>query len=148
MAHSEYTIPKTLWESLDGVLFNKGLVLAKEIAKELNVSAQPLIALLKSDDRSKFTLVSDDETCKYQCQSLIQCGSVYMRCRCPSLRVSPSLCSAHENGIRDVPDLPRVQRLITPEAVYMAKGTKVFTLNGRQCGSYKNGKLTLFEIDP
>lgn len=148
MAHLEYTIPRTLWESLDGVLFNKGLVLAKEIAKELNMSPQPLIALLKGDERGKFSLIPDSELSKYQCEALIHCGSTLMRCRCASLRVNPSLCSAHERGVCDLPsNLPIVQRLITPEAVYMAKGEEVYTLNGQQCGLFKSGRLTIFEID-
>ena len=67
----EYTIPQSLWDSLDAVLYTKGLTLAKEIAKELNTSPLPLIDLLKAADRSKFTLISDNEINKYQCQALV-----------------------------------------------------------------------------
>lgn len=143
----EYTIPQSLWDSLDAVLHTKGMTLAKEIAKELNISPLPLISLLKADDRSKFTLIPDNEVSKYQCQALIQCGSTYMRCRSPSFKPNPALCLAHEKYSKDLPtDLPLVQRLITPEAAYMLKGTEVFTLNGEQCGYYKNSQLTLFEV--
>ena len=143
----EYTIPQSLWDSLDAVLYTKGLTLAKEIAKELNTSPLPLIALLKAADRSKFTLIPDNEVSKYQCQALIHCGSTLMRCRCPSFKTNPALCLAHEKYTPDLPiDLPLVQRLITPEAVYMIKGSDVFTLNGKQCGYYKNNSLTLFEV--
>jgi hypothetical protein len=142
----EYKIQKTLWESLDSVLYTKGISLAKEICKELNVSLQPLATLLKDDDRSKFTLVPDDD-CKYQCQAISQCGSTYMRCRCPSLKPSPSLCLAHEKSARDIPlNLPVMQRLVTPEAIYMVNGSEVFSLNGQKCGYYKNSRLTLFEM--
>ena len=142
----EYKIQKSLWESLDSVLYTKGLSLAKEICKELNVPLQPLAALLKDDERGKFTLVPDDD-CKYQCQAISQCGSTYMRCRCPSLKPSPSLCLAHEKSAMDIPlNLSVMQRLVTPEATYMLKGSEVFTLNGIQCGLYKNGRLTLFDI--
>lgn len=143
----EYTIPQSLWDSLDAVLYTKGLTLAKEIAKELNTSPLPLIDLLKAADRSKFTLIPDNEVNKYQCQALIQCGVTLMRCRCPSFKANPALCLAHEKYTQDLPiDLPLAQRLITPEAAYMLKDTDVFTLNGIHCGFYKNSRLTLFEI--
>jgi hypothetical protein len=144
----EYAIPQTLWDSLDAVLYTKGLTLAKEIAKELNTSPVPLITLLKATDRSKFTLIPDNEVSKYQCQALISCGSTLMRCRCPSFKTNPSLCLAHEKYTLDLPiQLPLVQRIITAEATYMMKGSDVFTLNGQQCGYYKNSRLTLFDID-
>jgi hypothetical protein len=143
----EYTIPQSLWDSLDAVLYTKGLTLAKEIAKELNTSPQPLIALLKATDRSKFSLIPDNEVSKYQCQALIPCGSTLMRCRCPSFKANPSLCLAHEKYTPDLPsELPLVQRLVTAEATYMMKGCDVFSLNGQQCGFYKNTRLTLFEV--
>ena len=144
----EYPIPKALWESIDAVLFSKGLSLARELAKELGVSPKPLIDLLKADDRGKFTIVEDDEANMYQCPALIQTGVVYMRCRAPTLGLAAKLCSVHERNPKDVPvDLPFVQRLITPEATYMVKGTEVLTLNGRSCGYLKGTTLTLFEID-
>jgi len=143
----EYTIPQSLWDSLDAVLYTKGLTLAKEIAKELNTSPLPLIDLLKAADRSKFTLIPDNEISKYQCQALIQCGSTLMRCRCPSFKINPALCLAHEKYTPDFPtELPLVQRLVTAEVTYMMKGSDVFTLNGKQCGYYKNNSLTLFEV--
>ena len=143
----EYTIPQSLWDSLDAVLYTKGLTLAKEIAKELSISPGPLIDLLKMSDRSKFTLIPDNEVSKYQCQALIHCGSTFMRCRCPSFKANPSLCLAHEKYTPDLPtDLPLMQRLITAEATYMTKDSEVFTLNGEQCGYYKNSRLTLFEV--
>ena len=144
----EYAIPQSLWDSLDAVLYTKGLTLAKEIAKELNTSPQPLIALLKAADRSKFTLIPDNEVSKYQCQALLQCGSTLMRCRSARFKVNPSLCLSHEKTTIDFPtDLPLVQRIITDEATYMMKDSDVFTLNGRQCGYYKNNRLTLFDIE-
>jgi len=147
-ASQEYAIPQSLWDSLDAVLYTKGLTLAKEIAKELNTSPLPLIALLKAADRSKFTLIPDNEVSKYQCQALLQCGSTFMRCRCPSFKTNPSLCLTHEKYTIDLPtELPLYQRLITAEATYMLKGSDVFSLNGRQCGYYKNARLTLFDID-
>jgi hypothetical protein len=146
-ASQEYTIPQSLWDSLDAVLYTKGLTLAKEIAKELNTSPAPLIDMLKAADRSKFTLIPDTEVSKYQCQAFIQCGSTLMRCRCPSFKSNPALCLSHEKYTKDLPiDLPLMQRLITPESTYMIKGADVFTLNGHQCGYYKNTRLTLFEV--
>ena len=144
----EYPIPKALWESIDAVLFSKGLTLARELAKELGVSPKPLIDLLKADDRSKFTIVEDDEANMYQCPALIQSGIVYMRCRAPVLGLANKFCSGHERHPKDVPlDLPMVRRLITPEASYMVKGTEVISLNGRSCGYLKGTKAILFEID-
>jgi hypothetical protein len=120
---------------------------AKEIAKELNISPLPLIDLLRATDRSKFTLIPDNEVNKYQCQALVHCGSTLMRCRCPTFKINPALCLAHEKYTLDFPmQLPLVQRLITSEAVYMMKGSDIFTLNGKQCGYYKNSRLTLFEV--
>jgi hypothetical protein len=146
-ASQEYAIPQSLWDSLDAVLYTKGLTLAKEIAKELNTSPLPLIDLLKAADRSKFTLIPDNEVSKYQCQALIHCGSTMMRCRCPSFKANPSLCLAHEKYTPDHPTgMPLVQRLVTTEATYMVNGSDVFTLNGQQCGFYKNTRLTLFEV--
>jgi hypothetical protein len=146
-ASQEYAIPQSLWDSLDAVLYTKGLTLAKEIAKELNTSPLPLIDLLKAADRSKFTLIPDNEVSKYQCQALIHCGSTLMRCRCPSFKANPSLCLAHEKYMPDLPTgMPLVQRLVTAEATYMVNGSDVFTLNGLRCGFYKNTRLTLFEV--
>ena len=65
-----YPIQQTLWESIDGILFNKALALAKDIAAELGVPPQDLITLLKREDRSKFSIIQEDET-TYQCQALI-----------------------------------------------------------------------------
>ena len=44
---SHYTIQQGLWESIDAVLFNKAMALAKDVAAELNVPAQALIDILK-----------------------------------------------------------------------------------------------------
>ena len=144
----EYSIPRCLWESLDAVLYSKGLSLAKELAKELGVSPQPLIAQLNTIERSKFTLIPDDEATSYQCKAPYYSGATIMRCRQPTLGPS-GFCSAHERSSSDVPaNLPLVQRLITSEATYMAKDSLVYTLNGEQCGEIKGSKLKLFVIEP
>ena len=64
----EYPIPKSLWESLEAVLFTKGNQLAKDLAKELNVPVQPLLAELRLRNSNKFVLIPDMEDTQYQCQ--------------------------------------------------------------------------------
>jgi hypothetical protein len=143
----EYSIPRCLWESLDAVLYSKGLSLAKELAKELGVSAQPLIAQLNTIERSKFTIIPDDEATTYQCKAPLHGSAVIQRCRQPVLGPS-GFCSAHERSSAVVPaNLPLVQRVITSETTYMTHGTAVYTLNGEACGELKGTKLKLFVID-
>jgi len=143
-----YTIPRTLWESLDAVLFTKGLALAKEISAELGVPHQPLTALLNSKERGKFTILPDDESTTYQCQALIKHGATFMRCRCPTLRPSPSFCSAHERYSPDIPKHLRQVRLIDGGDVpYALHGNDIYTLNGGKCGILKGQTVTLFQIE-
>jgi hypothetical protein len=146
----EYTIPKCLWESLDAVLYSKGLSLAKELAKELGLPPQPLIAALNKEERAKFTIVPDDEANTYECQAIVQSGATLMRCRCATLGLVNKFCITHERqkSVIDTPlGLPLVQRLIAPEATYMAKDSVVYTLNGSQCGVIKGTRLTIFDIE-
>ena len=146
----EYTIPKCLWESLDAVLYSKGLSLAKELAKELGLPPQPLIAALNKEERCKFTIVPDDEANTYECQAIVQSGATLMRCRCATLGLVAKFCITHERQkqIIDTPlNLPLMQRVIAPEAVYMAKDSLVYTLNGSQCGVIKGTRLTIFDIE-
>jgi len=143
-----YTIPRALWESLDAVLFTKGITLAKEIAAELQIPAQPLIAALNTQERGKFTILPDDELTMYQCQALIKHGATFMRCRCPSLRPAPSYCSSHERYSPDIPrGLRQVRLLEGSDMPYVLYGTDVFTLNGEKCGYLKNKRVTLFQIE-
>ena len=142
-----YPIYQCLWESIDAVLFNKGLVLAKDIAAELGVPAQPLIQELKKEERGKFTLISESDTPMYQCNALLHRGSVYMRCRCPTLGPM-KLCTSHSEINMTSVDLPGMQRLVTPDSVYLldSNTTTVYTINGEQCGVLKGSRLILFEI--
>jgi hypothetical protein len=143
-----YSIPRTLWESLDAVLFSKGLALAKEVAKDLGVPPQALVQSLNTQDRTKFTLIPDDEETTYQCQALIQNGATFLRCRCPSLKPSPSYCNAHERYNPDVPkSLKKVRRLEGSDVPYLLTDTDVYTLNGKKCGILKGSTVTLFEIE-
>lgn len=142
----EYSIPRCLWESLDAVLYSKGVSLAKEIAKELGVSPQPLIAQLNAVERTKFTIIPDDDANTYQCQEPISSGAVVMRCRQSTLNPS-KLCSQHERNSSAVPvNLPLVQRIVTSESTYVAKDSVVYSLDGTQCGKIKGDILTLFDI--
>jgi hypothetical protein len=143
-----YNIPRALWESLDAVLFTKGLALAKEIAAELKVPAQPLIQNLNTQERGKFTIIPDDEETMYQCEALIQNGATYLRCRCPTLKRSPAYCSAHE---RYNPDIPRGLRKVTcikgSDVPYLLNESDIYTLNGEKCGILKGSTVTLFQIE-
>jgi len=139
-----YPIQQGLWESLDGVLFNKALGLAKDIAAELGLPAQALIDILKKEERSKFTILPDEDML-YQCQALVQHGTMYTRCRCPTL-VNTRLCTSHATTDQPIVQLPIVQRIITPDSIYLMKDSEVYSINGRQCGTLKGSTLTLFEI--
>jgi len=143
-----YSIPRALWESLDAVLFSKGLTLAKEIAKDLGVSPQQLIQSLNTQERAKFTIIPDDEESTYQCQALVKNGATYMRCRCPSLKPSPSYCIAHEKYNPDIPkNLKKVRRIEGSDVPYILSENDVYTLNGKKCGIMKGSTVTLFEIE-
>lgn len=143
-----YSIPKSMWESLEAVLFTKGVALAKEVAAELNVSPKEIIAHLKLEEGSKFILLSDAEDAIYQCQSITQHGTVYLRCRCPAFGSAPRFCVNHVAATTDVPCLPLVKRLAAPEATYLYNPitNDVHTLNGVQCGTLKGTKIIIFEI--
>jgi hypothetical protein len=148
MAQS-YPIPRTLWESLDAILFSKGMALAKEIATEMGVQPQALISSLNTQERSKFTIVPDEETSMYQCQALIQHGATYLRCRCPSLKPAPSYCLTHEKHSLEIKKtLPFVKRVITPEETLVEREGVVYGLSGKRRGLIKGTRITLFEIDP
>lgn len=144
----EYPIPKCLWESLDAVLYSKGVSLAKQIAKELKLPVQPLISVLNKEERGKFTIVTDSDDNTYQCSAIVQNGSTLMRCRSATLGLVAKFCSSHERGSKDIPvNIPLVKRIISPEGVYMAKGSTVYSLEGTRCGIIHNSRLTLFQIE-
>jgi len=143
-----YPIPRSLWESLDAILFTKGIALAKEVAAELNVSAKDIISTLSTQEFGKFTVIPDNEDSVYQCEAFTQHGNVYMRCRYPVLESSPRICSKHRGCSMDLPKLPVMNRLVTPETTYMynKETSDVFTLNGIHSGIVKGSKLILFDI--
>ena len=138
-----YPIQQGLWESLDAVLFNKALALAKDIAVDLNVSAQALIDVLKVEERGKFTIIPDEDA-MYQCNLLIKKGPAYIRCRCPTLT---QRCCEHTMLDQPVVQLPIVQRMVTPDSIYLIKNDEVYTKNGAQCGILNGSVLTLFEVE-
>ena len=143
-----YSIPQALWESLDAVLFMKGLSLANDVAKDLGVSSKLLIQSLNSQERGKFTIIPDDEQATFQCQALVQNGATLMRCRCPSLKPSPSYCSAHEKYNPDFPkSLKKVRRIEGGDVPYLLLESDVYTLNGTKCGILKGSTVVLFEIE-
>lgn len=142
-----YSIPQTLWESLEAVLFTKGQALAKEIALELGVPPKQLLTALNTKEKGKFTLIPDDDTSTYQCQALQLNGATYMRCRCPSLKPPPSFCSMHERYAMDVPRyLTKVRRIDGLDVPYLLNGNTVYTLGGEKCGILKGSTITLFDI--
>jgi len=143
-----YSIPKSMWESLEAVLFTKGIALAKEVAAELNVSPKEIIAHLKLEESSKFILLPDDENAVYQCQAITQHAKVYLRCRCPAFGSAPRFCANHMTASTDVPCLPLVRRLQREEVTYIYNPitNEVSSLNGVQCGTFNGNKLVLFDI--
>ena len=144
-----YPIPKSLWESLDAVLYSKGLSLAKEVAKELGLPPQPLIAILNNEERGKFTIVEDDEANPYQCCAITHCGATWMRCRHVTLGLSShSFCGLHQASATEIPtNLPSVRRIVANGEIYMMKGQDVYSLGGVRCGKMKGARLILFEIE-
>lgn len=143
-----YPIQRSLWESLDAILFSKGMALAKDVAAELNVPVKPLIASLNTQERGKFTIIPDEENQLYQCPALVHHGAIWMRCRCPTLKPAPSFCSAHEKYSQDVTmDLPKVKRVTIGSDTYMVSGNDVLSLNGTRSGFLTDTTITIFEIE-
>jgi hypothetical protein len=140
-----YPIQQCLWESLDGVLYNKAITLAKDIAAELGVPAQALINILKMEERSKFTILPDEDM-TYQCQALVKHGATFMRCRCPTLGVA-QVCSNHMMASQPILQLPIVQRIVTPGSIYLMKDNEIYSIDGSQCGILTGSTVTLFEIE-
>jgi len=71
-----------------------------------------------------------------------------MRCRCPSLKPSPSYCIAHEKYNPDIPkNLKKVRRIEGSDVPYILSENDVYTLNGKKCGIMKGSTVTLFEIE-
>lgn len=143
-----YPIPKTLWESLDAVLFAKGAALAREIAAELKVNPQPLLQSLNTQERGKFTILPDEDT-MYQCQAAVAHGRIWMRCRCP-VASGARFCGSHEKSAPIVPsNLEEVQRVEVNGEVYLKKADgSVLNRLGDCVGQLTaNQKLLLFESD-
>ena len=142
-----YPIYRSLWESLDAVLFAKGMALAKEIALELKVSPKELLASLVGKDRNKFIIIPDGDDESYQCEALVQKGVVYMRCRCPTLGTAPRLCNEHrDSAIIHNANLPIVNRMVCNDVTYLVKDTDVYTLDGNLCGKLQDETFIMFEI--
>ena len=144
-----YPIQQTRWESIDGILFNKALTLAKEIAAELGVPPQDLITMLKREDRSRFTIIPDEDAV-YQCQAFVKRGLINMRCRNPTLGAAPRLCSCHINNKYSLEKskLPELQRIITSNSVYFSDSELIYDINAKQCGTIKGSTLKIFDIIP
>ena len=144
-----YPIPKSLWESLDAVLYSKGVTLAKEVAKELGLSPQPLIALLNKEERGKFTIVDDDEANTYQCCAITHCGATWLRCRHVTLGLSShSFCGLHQTSVTDIQaNLPMVRRIVANGKTYMMNGRDVYSLGGVRCGKICHEKLIIFDLE-
>ena len=143
-----YPIPRSLWESLDAILYSKGIALARDIAAELGVQPNSLISSINIQERNKFTIIPDEDTATYQCPALIHHGSTYMRCRFPSLKPSPSFCATHERSSIDVDrTLPLVRRIVTPEETYMEKDNVVYSLQGTRIGILKGTVIKRFIIE-
>jgi hypothetical protein len=144
-----YPVYRSLWESLDAIIFTKGISLAKELAAELNVSPKELLAHLNQKEQTKFIIVPDEDNTLYQCEGLHKCGKVYLRCRIPVLGPSPRYCQKHSEIIMEMPKLPLVKLLIASEESYVVKldTQEVFDLNGKQCGHLKESTLIHFEIE-
>jgi len=143
-----YPIYQTLWESMDGILFNKAIALAKELAAELGVPPQELIAILKQEERSKFNLISDNDS-NYQCQALIQRGRINMRCRNPTLN-STSVCGSHSHESRGLvkSKLPELKRISVDGSIYFTDDTAVYDIDGSKCGTLTGGGtvIKIFQI--
>lgn len=141
-----YPIHQGLWESLDGVLFNKAIALAKDIATELGVPPQALIEILKKEEKGKFAIVPDDEP-MYQCKALVPYGAVQLRCRCTTFG---EVCSSHlQSPVHPSHTaLEPVQRLSAPDSMYFVNSEKqVYRADGSLCGILKGTRLTVFEIE-
>jgi hypothetical protein len=141
-----YSIPRSIWESLEAVLHAKGQQLAKEIAKELNVPVQPLLAHLKTMESSKFTLVPDVEDTLYQCEGLTPHGAVLLRCKKSVFGEAPRFCSEHKGCGHVQTALIPVTRLILRGEAYILNGSSILTLEGRLCGMKKGSKIILYEV--
>jgi len=144
-----YPIPRTMWESLDAILFTKTTALAREIAIELGQPVQPLLQIIKEQERSKFVILPDEETATYQCQALIQNGATLLRCRHPVLSSAPRYCRQHLNDHSsfDTSTLIDVRRVIVDKDVYIAQGSDLYTLMGEPCGCIQDERVILFDID-
>ena len=141
-----YPIPKSLWESLEAVLVTKGSQLAKDLAKELNVPAQPLLAELKKRDSNKFVIVPDIEDTQYQCEGFKEYGAILMRCRNPVFGALPHFCKEHRHIQLNVRNLPVVKRIMLKKEVYFLQDTILLNSEGKRCGLKKGSKVILFSI--
>ena len=144
-----YAIPQVLWESLDAVLFTKGMAFAREIAAELKVNAAPLLQALNTQERSKFVILPEDELSLHQCCAAIPNGKFWIRCRSPVLACGSRYCTTHDKTAPIVPShLEEAQRVDVKGDVYFKKDDdSVVNRDGRVVGILKGSKLTLFEIE-
>ena len=144
-----YPIQRTMWESLDAILYTKTIALAREIALELGQPIQPLLQIIKEEERSKFVILPDEETATYQCQALVQNGATLLRCRHPVLSSAPRYCRQHLNSHSslDTSTLIDIRRVIVDKDVYIAVGLDLYTLTGEPCGCIQDNRVIVFDID-
>jgi len=143
-----YSVPRSIWESLEAVLHAKGQQLAKEIARELNVPVQPLLAHLKTMEHGKMTIVPDVEDTLYQCEALTPHGAVFLRCKHSVFGEAPRFCNEHKlshANTKEKGSLIPVTRLILRGQAYILNGSTILTLEGRICGVKKGSRTILYE---
>jgi DNA-binding MarR family transcriptional regulator len=140
-----FSVPRSIWESLEAVLHAKGQQLAKEIAKELKVQPQPLMAHLKAMELGKFILLPDTEDTLYQCEALLPQGQLLLRCKKPVFS-EDHLCSEHKGSSTSAPNTQPVTRLSIGDTIYVLHGTRIETLEGVVCGMKHGQRVTLFDL--
>ena len=141
-----YSVPQSMWESLEAVLHAKASQLARDIAKELHVQPQPLLAHLKAIELGKVVIIPDTEDCLYQCEAIYPHDAVFLRCKKPVFGEGPRVCSEHKGTCVNIPpNLLPVRRVNIGGTIYLLNGSFIETLSGTVCGVKKGSRFILYE---
>lgn len=150
MSTTTCPVPKPLWDALENVLMVKSKELIKDIAKSLNRSEKPLLEAFKAK-KHNFHLVdlSDPTDEKFQCEALLCTSAVAHRCR-KAVLFGQRMCPEHEFHTQpSIGSKPVLTRLTTSEGetYFVDSNTNVFSKDLVLVGRFKDGQLTVFEIE-
>ncbi len=150
MESKTHTVPKPLWDALEGAFQKKIRELIKDIATTCRQSEKPLWdAYRQSKHTVQLLDLAEPTDGIYECEALCTNTQVYTRCR-KTVVFGQKFCAEHEY-YHEPPTsaLPLLQRCIsdTHERFFIHKETNsVYDHEYNKIGLFKDNRIELFEI--